>query len=317
MKKTNKKKKNNFSDGEKKRHWSEESGVKKNLNKIPILFLFVLFYLFFFQKVGLYGNQFLFGGIIPISIFFTFVYIFIYSLSESTELTNNVKLNKVISPMLYLVTLFYFSIVKKIDFFNSNFPYYGAFASATIFIMVFLYANSYFQPDLDVRGKRPGMTHFPVGKWIGRYSLGKSIQILFKPIAYIWHNLWKPYAMFLTHRGLGHFPVLGVWVRVLYLYLLYFIVTKFFLIIKLDIQLKVFEDWIFMFFPWSKNFLSYEFILFCLPIYLSDFGHILVDYIDSMKKGIPFCPNKIPRGILSKSLESLKNDIKKKRRKKF
>ena len=35
----------------------------------------------------------------------------------------------------------------------------------------------------------------------------------FKPITLLWYYSWEPFAYLWTHRGVTHWPVIGVWLK--------------------------------------------------------------------------------------------------------
>ena len=215
------------------------------------------------------------------------------------------------------------------------------------------------------------MGHFPIGRWSQNWKIGRGLRFFFYPINRLWYYLWSPYAALLTHRGAGHWPVWGVWLRVWYLQFMVFIFEElmiqktenliiifaglfltwiifkwlkakmkgskfqlsltylgklanwvifwFFMIAVFAIiifmksrnfhpNISFFKTWLDSFFPWSKNFLNLYFMLFCFPIYLSDIVHVGVDFYDSKKRGLNFCPNKIPRGMIAKMYNIIKGE---------
>jgi len=293
-----------------------ESTFKKMSHYIPLIGLLVCMYLYKWKHIPLYDTSVLFGGIIPLFIVFNIVYFFIYLYLDVKDLTDNVKANRVFSPFVFIIILAYSMIKLEMPIYNKYSNYYGAIGFSLLFIVNYLYSSSYFQPDLDTSGARPGMTHFPVGKWIAASRYGRFIKWFFKPITIGWFNLWKPYAMAFTHRGATHLPILGVYLRVTYLWIVLkclLLASNFvnFLCQKMQIlamvsllltKITTFLSYKVMYFfeifyPWHKEFLSQKWILICLPIFLGDIVHILVDFMDSVKRNKPFCHPQIPRGL--------------------
>lgn len=317
--------------------------LKKKNNKynlgfyFPIISIVLSSYLYFFKNIPMYDYNSTFGGIIPVNLLISFFSLAFSSYFSKDALSDNVLANKAISPFVFvgIVAFFYFSV--KIPMISSSSSiFYGSIGSGFIFILIYLYASSYFQPDLDVSGNRPGMTHFPTGLWIRKYRIGrffkwffntsvysllneslpflkklkkyKKIKISFIPFNVIhplrivflildfsvtscWYHLWTPYASLLTHRGIGHWPIVGVYLRIIYLKVIIYPIEFFF-------EIPYLSNYLNMFFPNSESFLSYYWITLCLPVFLSDCIHIFVDYIDAFKRGVSFCPKGIPRGLI-------------------
>lgn len=291
--------------------WTQENSIQKFSHGIPVVGILSSVYLYAVESWPLIDPNFLFGGIIPLMIVISVIYLLVYSWSDRKGLTNNVRANKMLAPIVFFCTLILFYFKFKVPFFNLDVMFSGALGSSLTFLGLYLYSNEYFQPDLDVHGKRPGMTHFPLGRNISRLQFGQSLKFFFKPITIFWHNLWEPYARALTHRGVGHWPIVGVWIRVAYLYLLVYLFALALSFIGISSSwLDPLFNWMNSFYPWSERFGSHYFMVLCLPVYLSDFVHILVDYIDSMKKGLPFCPRRIPRGFIVKFFEEIRSSRK-------
>lgn len=221
---------------------------------------------------------------------------------KKDKLTDNVRFNERMSPfyfgLLILILHFHFKMELINNFFSSAFFY--AFVSTVIYI----FSSNYFQPDLDIMSNRPGMGHFPLGRWVGSFKLGRVLKMFVYPINRLWYYLWYPYARLLTHRGAGHWPIWGVWIRVWYLMIWFLIFNLIFS--KININISFIEIWLKSFFPWDKNFGTIYFLLFCFPIYLSDTVHIGVDFYDSYSGSKSFCPPKIPRGLITKTINTLR-----------
>lgn len=229
-----------------------------------------------------------------------YLYLLVLLKEFATELTNNVKVNQVLSPVYFLLMIY---ILHE----NYNKIGWELLWQTSLSTFIYVYASHYFQPDLDVSDRRPGMAHFPLGKKISYFRFGRFLKWAFLPITKGWYYFWHPYGNLLTHRGIGHYPILGVWLRVGYLWGFYSILKL--ISIKMgfgDLHPTFFESWLRAFFPWEKNFLTIQFLLFNFPIYLSDSVHWLVDYYDSVKRGMSFCPPRIPRGLIVQMFNLIK-----------
>ena len=175
--------------------WAQENQTQKFSHVIPVIGILVSVYLYFVNSWPLADPKFFLGGIIPMMIMVSVIYLLIYSWSDRRGLTNNVRANKMLAPIVFFCSLAVFSVKFKLPFFNLESQFTGALGSSVLFLWVYLYANEYFQPDLDVHGKRPGMTHFPLGRNISRLQFGKALKLIFKPITVLWHYLWEPYCI--------------------------------------------------------------------------------------------------------------------------
>lgn len=224
---------------------------------------------------------------------------------NKNDLTDNVKFNERFSPIYFLLLVYilhtYFNLNIITNFFSSAVFY------SSISTLLYLFSSNYFQPDLDIMTNRPGMGHFPLGRWIGSYKIGRVLKMFLYPINRLWYWLWHPYGKLLTHRGVGHWPVIGVWLRVSYLIFWLWIIKYFLIKINIsDSNIMFIYNWLLSFFPWDKNFGNFNFLLFCFPIYLSDMVHIGVDFYDSWNNQRSFCPPKIPRGLIMKTINTIR-----------
>lgn len=289
-----------------------ETLLKKLTHFIPLIFLMIAFLLNYKFGIPFYDRSYFAGGIFPTYFVCSIVYFVYYLYIDIDSLTDNVKANRVLSPLVFIIVLLYASMTMKLPFYSEYSSYYGAVGYSLIFIVNYLYSSSYFQPDLDVSGARPGMTHFPVGKWMAASRYGRFIRWMFYPITRSWFHLWMPFSRIFTHRGITHYPIIGVYLRVLYLWLIMkaviFMTT--FIGIKSSYILYIFNT-LDIFFPWNDQFLSTRWNLVCLPIFLSDIVHISVDFVDSIKRGKPFCHPKIPRGLFIQYFREIKDILKK------
>jgi uncharacterized metal-binding protein len=234
---------------------------------------------------------------------------------SETKLTSNVAINKLLSPIYFGAMLWFLSAAKKIPMFGGSGSFFlSAFFLSFISTFFYIWCSYFFQPDLDVRMNRPGMNTFPFGSVVMNLNIG----FLLTPIQFIigksWYYFWQPYARLCTHRGVSHWPIVSVWYRITYILLW---LWTFELILKaLGIHVPNFlltlDYWGKSFYPWSKSFGSLTWIIFCLPIFITDIAHEVIDYMDSRRKGISYCPPQIVRGLFSQIYNFLKVMIKKK-----
>lgn len=284
------------------KQFNRDSKIKKMSHIIPAITFVVAIILKFQYNYPLYNPEYNLGGIIPFVIIMGFIYLFVYSFLDFNDLTNNVKANKFLSPFIFLTIFLYTHFHKNIIMFSPEAPYYGSFSISFLFTIIYMYSSEYFQPDLD-HHSRPGTSHFPLGKWIAYWRFGRFLKWLTKPINLLWNWMWTPFATLFTHRGIAHWPIVSVLLRILYIYILFLPLNYFF-------PNNILNYWIHLFFPWNEGFMSLDWIIFCLPIFISDLIHIIVDYIDSVKRGMPFCPNRIPRGLIANIIEEIRSQKK-------
>lgn len=224
------------------------------------------------------------------------------------QLSNNVTVNVVMSPLYFilicaiLVTEYNMPIIAKVESFSFTFSVIAtiikgsAITYSILSTIVYLYASHFYQPDLDVYSNRPGMGHFPLGKTIGIFRIGRFLKWVCYPINRIWYHLWTPFARLFTHRGVTHIPIISTILRALYLYFWFFLLKSIILLVMdVPAPLLFVESWLKNFFLKGDFF---SFMLLNFPIYISDVAHIAVDYWDSVKRGISFCPPKLPKGIM-------------------
>ena len=182
--------------------------------------------------------------------------------------TDNVRFNIKFSIIYLFLVLLYLPL---------NLWFYSLISS-----FIFIFSSAFFQPDLDLDNKRPGYSSFPLGNKLKNTNYGEKIFFILLPLNKLWHYLWAPYGFLMTHRGISHYPIVGTLTRIGYLYLIALFINFF---IKLDFYLLD------LFF--SKNFIPNEknhiqWVIICLPIFLSDIIHFLVDFYDSIKNGTRF-----------------------------
>lgn len=229
---------------------------------------------------------------------------------KKADLISNVAVNKILSPFYFCSIFYYLFFYKEIPLFGKTLLKGSLFLS---FISTFIYVwcSYYFQPDLDVRKMRPGINMFPLGSSIMNSTIGLMILPIQKVVAKIWYYIWHPYALFFTHRGITHWPIISTYLRIFYLQLLLKIMSAALSLFEVKSRiLYSVESFFDLFYPSSPYFLSPIWIIFCLPIFLVDIFHEIIDFIDSKRKGLSYCPPQIPRGVLSEIGRLIKNLIK-------
>jgi uncharacterized metal-binding protein len=229
--------------------------------------------------------------------------------------TDNVKFNAMATPLI--IGVYCYISFKWMT---------PSLKEGLIFVGIYLFCSTFFQPDLDVRGNRPGKKYFPLGQKLWNalsFDLGHLMPIgrnllimLFGPhvrsfpmlffliINRVWYYTWAPFTYLVTHRGISHWPVIGVWVRTLYLLFISLVLS---LIIEKSIgvdleyvrvKLTYLSEMIISFdFSEKEFFWKNEFLIYALPIYLSDIMHSSVDMADSIRNGTPFCSYRHPPGF--------------------
>lgn len=232
-----------------------------------------------------------------------------YKKKLGKQLTDNVRANELLAP-LYLVlitSLLNFHLHMQVisnKLFNSGL--FWGFISTLIYVL----ASNYFQPDLDIHRNRPGMGHFPFGRWVGAFKYGRFLKWVAYPINRLWYYLWHPYGQLLTHRGVGHWIFIGVFLRVGYLWVIMVGIRDISHYMHINIiGIDSMINYLTMFSPLSGSWGTFPWFVACFPIFISDLMHIAVDYRDSVKKGISFCPPAIPRGLIMQIINGIR-DIK-------
>lgn len=212
---------------------------------------------------------------------------------------NNKTVNYLFSPIYFLIIYTLSTKWFHLKNFDPTHLWSGAIPLCIGSTLFYMYCSTFFQPDLDVDVYRPGYHTFPFGTSVKKFKLGSIVVDLFKPLTWFWRIMWHPYAALLTHRGAGHWPIIGVWLRVawVYVWLLFFEGIAFHVGYYPDFLVTLFI-WTKAFFPWNQGFGSIGFFLFCFPVYIGDIFHSVVDLMEAYKKGVPFCPAPLKRGIL-------------------
>jgi uncharacterized metal-binding protein len=221
---------------------------------------------------------------------------------------NNITVNYMFAPIFALIL--YKFLTKYIGVPNSDprYPLGGAYYLTLYSTLFYCYCSTFFQPDLDQDQHRPGKHSFPFGSSVLGFGPGRFLRALSWPINRFWYFLWHPFGMLFTHRGMGHWPVLGVWVRVLYLYAWYIFFEGVAMRMGFyNVKFRLFEYWLKAFFPWNEGFGTVGFYVFCLPVFMADLFHSAVDLYESNKKGTAFCAKTQKRGILAKIYLEFKN----------
>jgi len=232
----------------------------------------------------------------------------------SGDLINNITVNWLLAPVYFIII--YYTITTmypSVPLYGKHVPFYGVLPLCLLSTWFYCYSSTFFQPDLDGEW-RPGQKGFPLGKWVFKYPWGNTLMIVLHPINRLWFYFWHLYAVLLTHRGISHWPVIGVWTRVGYIWshvlLARYLMGYFgYYQADLDYFLFVVEKWCSSFFPWNEEFGTAGFYLFSLPVYLSDIAHASVDFFESRAKGKPFVPTLAKRGVLYKLIVDRKRTI--------
>lgn len=166
-----------------------------------------------------------------------------------------------------------------------------------IYSLTYLYCSTFYQPDLDQEVNRPKKEYFPHGESITKLPYFKKwVSKLFRPINRAWYYYWQLYGNLLTHRGMSHWPILSVVLRNSYLFLPVIFLDRVVDHYLIDLAMDYYKESL----PWNTNFKGHLFIVYVLPVYMSDINHILIDFIESKMKGNDFCPPKLKRGYLAK-----------------
>lgn len=288
------------------------SNKQKLLKKIPYVVSFLSVFLIYYFDLS--SNQ-IKNLVIPFFVAFLLLFTSSYIYADKNDLVNNVMASRVLAPFIFMITLFT-SLVNGMPLFSPYNFYSGAVPFSVVFILIYLYANSYFQPDLD-NHNIPGRSHFPHGNWIRSYKLGRFLRWLLIPINRLWFHMWQPFASLFTHRGVIHYPIIGVVLRVAYIQLIIFIIfsityglnyiTSYFSISLNEIlfyQYKVLKSLNFIY-PLPSNISNIYWLMISLPIYISDLTHIGVDFYEAQSNLKPFCHKNQPRGLLVKIYRNL------------
>jgi uncharacterized metal-binding protein len=261
---------------------------------------------FYDKTLTIYG--FKYYGLISINFMVGILFLYRYAWKEE-GLTDNVIANRLANPFIFVIT-------STIFFYEYNKTVTESLINSGILILVYNFYSTYFQPDLDQKNIR-GEKTFPLGfllplksttvflnttmfKGMNKqymqfiYSMQTGFNFIKLPT--LWKKIWSPFAELLTHRGVNHWPLIGLWLRVYYIILCIF---PFLYIFDLYFKIPIFTSVYNVlegFLPTYDNIFSEKWLIYYFPAYLGDIIHIFVDYIDSRRKGIPFCPTGIPRG---------------------
>jgi uncharacterized metal-binding protein len=225
---------------------------------------------------------------------------------KHSDLISNVAINKLLSPFYFIGIFSYLYFHVKLPMLGKSLLK-GSLSLSIISTFIYVWCSYYFQPDLDVRKMRPGINMFPFGSSIMNSPIGLMILPFQKVLAKGWYYLWHPYALFFTHRGITHWPIVSTYLRIFYLQIWLAIFIKAASVLSLTIKPIVqFNLFLEIFYPASPFFLKPIWIIFCLPVFLVDIFHEIIDFIDSKRKGLSYCPPQIPRGYLANSVELIK-----------
>jgi uncharacterized metal-binding protein len=221
---------------------------------------------------------------------------------------NNITVNYLLAPIF---SLFLYRLLRthyQLPSVDPRAPLGGALPLTLYSTLFYCYCSTFFQPDLDQDVYRPGKSGFPLGTTISRSGAGRFVRWATWPINRAWYYLWDPFGALFTHRGSVHWPVIGVWLRVLYLYAWYIFFEA--IAMRLGIyspKMRIFELWCQAFFPWARGFGTVGFYVFCLPVFIADMFHSGVDLFESYKKGNAFCPQTMKKGMVYRFLIEFKD----------
>ncbi|MEK2647494.1 DUF2227 family putative metal-binding protein [Bdellovibrio sp. BCCA] len=223
---------------------------------------------------------------------------------------SNVKINHALSPIYAIIiwlTLHFFYSTSLVD----------ALILSAISTGFYYWTSIFFQPDLDQPArlhlfplnleanlrKRKVSSFIPFLGRVGNFRLFEFLHLITGPLRFVWSMIWIPFASFFTHRGVIHWPLIGVWLRVYWLVMIHFIVLSVMSVIGVEPTWVngAIHYWCMAFFPWSYNFGGKVFLMYCFPVYISDFFHSLVDYLESKNSGNQFCGPSQKRGLFVKA----------------
>lgn len=225
---------------------------------------------------------------------------------EKRQNTDNFKASLMISPVYFIGFLYIINYLYEVDLPDAIFY-------SVISVFIYIFSSRFYNPDLDHRDRRPGMAHFPLGSYLCKNLMslyGKSNGalkvLLFIPvqsqriITLVWFYLWQPLTFLITHRGITHWPIIGVIFRNSYLLLLVFLLD---LGLNNEITQNILDQFkqIYLFFlePAVTGKFSLMFMIYIFPVYTSDIIHSSVDAYDSLINRTSFCPQGIPRGFFA------------------
>lgn len=240
------------------------------------------------------------------------------------SLTNNFSANMLILLVFFALILaggFLGFFELSLDISSRNLNQKNVLLNFMIFVVSYFFTSYWFSPDLDIHDNRPGKGSFPFKAVLKSLDkLKKAIPIL-KPLCYLsyliispfhyalnflWRWFWHPFGNAFTHRGVIHVPLIGTQIKILYILIVYFLISKF---IPLDVLAH---------FPFSpergyKYFLLGEggfyqtvwknqlLLTSIIGMSVADICHIAIDYYDMFKNGNKnFIPPAFiaPRGFL-------------------
>ena len=193
----------------------------------------------------------------------------------------------------------------------------SVFAHLVVFFISYFFTSFWFNPDLDLRENRPGKGSFPL-KWVIR-KVGRAqkkapffkfilvpLEIVLTPLHYVlnsfWRNFWHPFGHAFTHRGAVHWPLLGSQLKILYMFLPYWLTASLLgLSGRAPFVVGDLRDSLF-----SHGGLYYRLlhdpllITMYVAIMTADIMHTSVDYWDSVRNGTKFVPPPLiaPRGYV-------------------
>jgi uncharacterized metal-binding protein len=208
--------------------------------------------------------------------------------------TDNVRFNHKLNIIAFGGALALF-MSQRCDFVDS-------LLRSVYFVGIYMLASAFVQPDLDQSVQRPGKTTFPLGQFKNT-KIGEYISVIFFPINRIWYYLWQPYGSLLTHRGIGHWPIVGTWTRAGYLSGILFIFNH----VIPTINTAGIAHYLNLFFPTETNRLHWDIIslfwfTYIFPIFFADGVHFIVDLFDSIRNNTRFASYAHEPGILKQIL---------------
>ena len=231
---------------------------------------------------------------------------------KNSDLISNIAINKLLSPVYFSFVFYYLHYIKNIPVFGKS-AFLGSAPLSLFSTSFYIWCSYFFQPDLDVRRMRPGINTFPFGSTIMNSPIGLLLLPIQKLMAKLWYYMWHPFALTFTHRGVTHWPIISTYLRIFYLkgilMVLFYITSPIFGEVT---PLKILDFYLDMFFPSNKYFFSPIWMIICFPVFIVDIFHEIIDFIDSKRKGLSYCPPQIQRGFLASTYSTLKKIIKSK-----
>lgn len=236
-----------------------------------------------------------------------------YKKELKRSLSNNVEVNEVLSPIYFILILFLLKYYYNVIPLWNGFFHISLIHLSFLSTVIYVYSSNFFQPDLDVLINRPGMNHFPLGKWVDKtppfnnmlmfFGLEKNaffikikdifnniwrfirfLKWLFYPINVVWYYMWQPYASLLTHRGLGHIPIISTIIRA-YVLMFYLFILKV-IIFSISFYLLPYINFVIPILKWHINFGDnfIDFLNISIKnlrnfMHISEFGYKIIHFL--------------------------------------